>query len=56
MLGNLYSRDRSYRPCRNFECGKCESVTFHNHANCITIISVECQIILPQSVEVHSST
>ena len=35
VLGNLYSRDRSYRPHRNFECGRCGSATYHNHANCI---------------------
>ena len=35
VLGNLYSRDRSYRPHRNFECGRCGSATYHNHASCI---------------------
>ena len=35
VLGSLYSRDRSYRPYKNFGCGRCGSATYHNHANCI---------------------
>ena len=34
VLGNLYSRDSSYRPYRNFACGRCGSVTYLNYANC----------------------